>query len=221
MNSILPHVSELTDAQRTIVASYFVPAGPAAGRPGTQAAVHFASYLAVADPAKVQLGIETYVHLALDAEAKKLGHSISDAPVGAGPGAVRIVLVSQEVANSVAGGAPAWTSVSHGPMTVGSKGEFVFDTTGNVTNCTIFFGPAAWNSADAKGAWAPDELQVAEVYHEVFHCYQGFVIGSKTAAAAYATPGWVRKAGQIGRRPQPSGLTSRNGRRTSPHRASH
>ena len=195
MQSILPHVAELTDAQRKIVASFLVGVQPSAGRPGALVGAHFAAYFAAADPSKVELGIDSYVHLALDAEAKKLGHSISDAPVGAGPGSIRIVLVSAEVAAKMAPGAPAWTVVSHGPVVVDSSGELHFDATGNATTCTIFFGPGAWDTADGSGAWAPDELQVAEVYHEVFHCYQGFVIGSKTAAAMYATPNWVKEGG--------------------------
>jgi hypothetical protein len=201
LDAIPPHLGELSPAQRDAVLPYYRPA------PGTRAwsldtaagprAMRRASYVVQAafivspsaPPAppslEVQVAIVSDIRGAVTAEAAKLGHSLGDAPTNAKPGAVHVVFAAEDLPISKDGIAPAWTLASHGPLSSDGKGDF----SGSVTDCTIFVGPAIW------AHWGPTPLEVAQLYHEVFHCYQGFVIGHFTAAAAYAVPRWVSEGG--------------------------
>ena len=200
MHSILPHVSELTSAQVAVVGSFLVPAKAAAVGPRPTSGTRLASYLATVNLPTVQSNIEAAVAAAVKAEAIKLGHSLADSPANASPGTIHVVLTAKEMVSKT-GLAPAWTITSKGPVTidethlddptVDDAKKIHADLTSKVSDCTIFFGPSEWTSVDSSGTWAPSAFQRASVYHEVFHCYQGFVLGSKTGDAANSAPDWV------------------------------
>jgi hypothetical protein len=201
LEAIPPHLHELSPAQRDVVLPYYQPG------PGTRAwsldtvpgprAMRRAGYVVLAafiippvpPPAApsldVQKAIVDSIRVAVPAEAAKLGHSLGDAPTNAKPGAVHVVFAAADLQAANGGTAPAWTLTSHGPVSSDGKGEF----TGSVTDCTIFIGPTIW------AHWGPTPRQVAQMYHEVFHCYQGFVTGHFTAAVAYTLPLWVSEGG--------------------------
>ncbi len=201
LDAIPPHLGELSPAQRDAVLPYYRPApgtkawsldtvpGPAATRQAgyvVQAAFIVSPSAPPPSPSlDVQVAIVSDIRGAVTAEAARLGHALGDAPTNAKPGAVHIAFAAEGLPVSKGRTAAAWTLASHGPISSDGKGDFG----GSVTDCTIFVGPAIW------AHWGPTPLEVAVLYHEVFHCYQGFVIGHFTAAVAYAIPQWVSEGG--------------------------
>ncbi len=198
LEAIPSHLGELSPAQRDVVLPYYRPA------PGTKVwsldtaakphAMRQSSYVVqaafIVSPSApppspsldVQVAIVSDIRGAVTAEAARLGHSLGDAPTNAKPGAVHVVFAAEDLPVSKNKTAAAWALASHGPL---SSGDF----SGSVTDCTTFIGPAIW------AHWGPTPRQLAQLYHEVFHCYQGFVIGHFTAAAFYAVPQWVMEGG--------------------------
>jgi hypothetical protein len=204
LETMPPHLDELSPAQRDVVLAYYQPApgtspmsiGSGAATGGSAAArrashVVEAAFFVPPDtpPAPptlaVQVAIVGDIRGAVTAEATKLGHAIGDAPTNGTPAAVDVVFAAKDLqlGNGLIG--PAWTVGSHGPLKSDGTGDF----SGSVTNCTIFVGPSIW------AHWGPTALEVAQMYHEVFHCYQDFVIGHFTTAVAAAQPLWEKEGG--------------------------
>ncbi len=204
LEAMAPHLDELSPAQREAVLRYYQPApgttpisieaGAAGGRsaaPRAPGRVLEAAFFTLPDPAPtspttaVQAAIVSDIRGAVTAEATKLGHAIGDTPTSGSPAAVHVVFAANDLKLGKGGIAPAWTLGSHDTLRTDGKTDFA----GGVDNCTIFVGPSIW------AHWGPTPLEVAQMYHEVFHCYQFFVIGHFTAAAAYAAPAWVSEGG--------------------------
>lgn len=204
LEAMPPHLGELSPAQREVVLPYYQPApgttpmsieaGAAAG--GSVAArrashVVEAAFFASPDPppasptTAVQVAIVSDIRGAVTAEATRLGHAIGDAPTNGTPGAVHVVFAANDLQLGKGQVGAAWTVGSHGLLNSDGTGNL----SGSVTNCTIFVGPSIW------AHWSPTPLEVAQMYHEVFHCYQFFVIGHFTAAVAYAQPLWEQEGG--------------------------
>jgi hypothetical protein len=206
LESIPPHLDELSQAQRDVVLPYYQPAagttpmsieaGAATGG-GSAAArrhghVEQAAFFVPPDPPPaatptlaVQVAIVTDIRGAVTAEAGKLGHAIGDAPTSGSPADVHVVFADKDLPLGNGKVGAAWTVGSHGPLNRDGTGNF----SGGVTNCTIFVGPIIW------AHWGPTPLELAQMYHEVFHCYQDFVIGHFTAAVAGGQPAWEKEGG--------------------------
>ena len=198
LDAMPSHFDELSPAQRDIVLNYYRPAPGTVpitidmrAAPGRTALLrptgHLmrAAFLTMAAPpptsptTAVQVAIAADIRGAIVAEGTKLGHAIGDPPTDP-TDAVQIVFSPVESA-----GGPAWIRGTHGPLSSDGTGH----VDGSLTNCTIFVGPSIW------GNWGPAPVQVAQMYHEVFHCYQAFVIGHDQVATAGAMPMWVREGG--------------------------
>lgn len=211
LETMPPHFAELTPAQRAIALAFYQPApgtvpmplraaaapgGSEAPRPSARL-VNAAFFLSPRGPAPsaptsaVQAAISTIINTAFNAEASKLGHVIGDAPSNHGPLVITYAAKDFPVKDKFGNVtyAPAWTMGSHGPLTFDSNGYGHGDFTNAIDTCTIFVGPSDWNQ------WLSTPLQVAELYHEVFHCYQSFVVGHLSGDVAYHQPLWEREGG--------------------------
>ena len=201
------HLAELSPAQRQIVLPFFAAAGvgssgggssggpattTAAARTGQAPVAQLIALLAGPTPSPTQpivSAIQAKVKEAVTVEGLDLGHSLGDTPVGAGPGAVHVVFAAQDLAISDNKAAPAWMWATHGVASIDSAGDILADFEGSVTDCYVFVGPGMWTH------WEATLLQEAVLYHEVFHCYQAFVIGHFTATSFYDAPVWVKEGG--------------------------
>ena len=194
LDAMPSHFDELSPAQRDIVLDYYRPA------PGTtpitvdlhaaqdktgalRSAGHFVHAALLTPPPApngpplaTQVAIGADIRGAIIAEGAKLGHVIGDPPTDAKAN-VQIIFTSAPGA--------AWIRGSNGPLSSDGSGH----TLGPLTNCTVFVGPAIWAN------WGPTPLQIAQIYHEVFHCYQAFVTGHDQVAVMDAMPMWVREGG--------------------------
>jgi hypothetical protein len=202
---ITANLNELTGAQRQAVLPFITDVA-APGTPGAATPARSISSLVgpvltavhtLASPGSfVRTDIAALIATAIAAEGAKLGHGLADSPALSSLSHVALFLSDQDIVTSDGSTAPAWTVCSHGPA-YDASGNLLstYTTVGKITDCYIFAGPSMWNSKDGSGHWVSSTESVAEIYHEVFHCFQAFVIGSVSGTVSTAAPAWVIEGG--------------------------
>jgi hypothetical protein len=202
---IAANFNELTAAQRQVVLPYLTDAGgdgaPLSStqtRSGTSTAgAMLTDVRTMGAPAPfVRTDIALLVLKALTAEGARLGHGLADSPALASLSHVYLFLAAKDLVIKGGGTGAAWASPSHGPG-YDANGDILptYTTVGKITDCYIFVGPKIWNSTDGSGHWVSSDRTVAMIYHEVFHCYQEFVVGSVSGTVFYAAPSWIVEGG--------------------------
>ena len=204
MTLITANLNELTAAQRQSVLPYITdvdaPDAPAVAattrnEPDSVGPVLTAAHSDAAPGAFVRTDIAALIAKAIAAEGAKLGHGLADSPALASLSQVSLFLAGTDVDQN---GTPAaaWAFGTHGAG-FDANGDPLNTLTniGKITDCYIFIGLSMWNSEDPSGHWVPSQYSVAAIYHEVFHCFQDFVIGSISGTIAAAAPAWVIEGG--------------------------
>ena len=202
---ITANLNELTAAQRQAVLPYITdvdaPGAPGKATPARSATnptgpVLTAAHTLAAPGAFVRTDIAKVIAEAIAAEGAKLGHGLGDSPALSNLSHVSLFLADEDFVTSDGKTAPAWTVCSHGPG-FDANGDLLttFTQVGKITDCAIFAGPTLWGSQDSSGHWIEFDDSVAELYHEVFHCFQYFVIGSVSGTVAVNSPAWVIEGG--------------------------
>ena len=78
--------------------------------------------------------------------------------------------------------------MTSGPVTIDPNSDNAPGAlTGKPTACYIYFPPSFTKNL----SWVPGSYQYDALYHEVFHCYQFFVLGQQDLSVAYAAPEWL------------------------------
>ena len=201
---IAANIDELTAAQRQAVMPIF--SGVAASAPTNATAARSTTLRTGPVLTDAQLlflpapfvgaDIGALVTKAFAAEGQLLGHTIASAPVNTDLSHIHVFLAAANDVTDTGSVGLAWTVGTHGPGFDAQGQELELSTdAGKVTDCYIFIGPTIWNSKDVSGHWVPSDLDVAAIYHEVFHCYQDFVIGSLSGEVADSAPAWIMEGG--------------------------
>jgi hypothetical protein len=184
IRSMLVHWPELTVDQRRALATVLNTSGASTvALRGGPASAQLTAALVNSPP-----GLQVKVQQALLDEAKRLKHSLSD--VGVTDTNKQVIAVAANV-ELYQGGmhAGAWTWVTSGAATIDPNSSTAPGTTakGTPTNCYIYFPPSFWQNL----VWTPGSDEYDTLYHEVFHCYQGFVLGQSDLSAYDTAPGWL------------------------------
>ena len=189
--AILNNYSELTVAQRQVVLSYLtIPpaAGTSASSPRTATEERADSSNTELLDTSLQQQLQVKVQQALLDEAGRLGHSLSEVGVTNPNTQVQAVVANVESAGPHGLSAGAWTWVTSGPVTIDPNSDNAPGAlTGKPTACYIYFPPSFTKNL----SWVPGSYQYDALYHEVFHCYQFFVLGQQDLSVAYAAPEWL------------------------------
>jgi len=200
LDAMLSNWSELTVDQRRVVLSYLdtsqsAGSSSSAATAGTAAAasrpIPGPSALELTgyrlDGSTVSQQLQVKVQQALQDEAGRLGHTLADVGITNPATAVQAVQASVESTDSD-GQAGAWTWGTSGTAAIDPTSDNPPGlTSGKPTSCYIYFPPSFWNNL----SWTPGGFQYDALYHEVFHCYQFFVLGHADLSDAYAAPSWL------------------------------
>jgi hypothetical protein len=188
--SILTHYSELTLSQRQVVLP-FLNLGSAAGTSSSSPATTTAGQATLTGYRlvdAVQQQFQVKVQQALQDEAGRLGHTLADVVVTNPNVQVQAVLANVELTANKGLAAGAWTWATSGPVTIDPNSATAPGSlTGKPDACYIYFPPSFWKNI----TWVPGSFEYATLYHEVFHCYQFFVLGQNDLAIPYAAPSWL------------------------------
>jgi hypothetical protein len=195
-SQIARHLGELTPAQLALVLPYFRDAsGAATSIAAATTSSRSVPGIVLTDSstqpgAFVRQDIAALVAKAFQREGALLGHNIGDSPANTSLSQVWLFLPALGVKDYL-----AWTVSSNG-RGFDNNGDplSTFTQSGKITDCSIFISPSVWGSS-SNGHWIDSPLDDDTIYHEVFHCYQGFVLGSITGDVANAAPDWVIEGG--------------------------
>jgi hypothetical protein len=195
IRSVLNNWSELTVAQRQVVLSYLNTSPPAstpsaAARAATTTAptAQLSVYHPETGSTTLQQQLQVKVQQALKDEAAKLGHTLAEVGITNPNTAVQAVVATVEYQNSQGQQAGAWTWATSGPVTIDPTSSAQPGAlSGKPTACYIYFPPSFWKNL----TWVPGSDNYDTLYHEVFHCYQAFVLGQEDLSVFYAAPDWV------------------------------
>ena len=201
LDAMLTNWSELTLDERRVVLSYLGTSPESPGSPSPAAATGTASAAAAPSlatgapgPTTYQLDVATVaqqlqvkVQQALQDEAGRLGHTLADVGITDPSTAVQAVQANVE-SNDSDGQAGAWTWGTSGAGTIDPNSDNPPGLiSGKPTACYVYFPPSFWKNL----TWSPGSFQYDALYHEVFHCYQFFVLGHADLSDAYDAPDWL------------------------------
>jgi hypothetical protein len=191
LNAILSNYSALAAGQRQVVLS-FLTLAPAPGTSSSSSGVASEDRANGAGDhlldASLQQQLQVKVQQALMDEAGRLGHTLSQVGVTNPNTQVQAVVANIETTGSNGLSAGAWTWATSGPVTIDPNSATPPGAiTGKPTACYIYFPPSFTKNL----SWVPGSYEYDALYHEVFHCYQFFVLGQNDLGIAYAAPDWL------------------------------
>jgi hypothetical protein len=194
--SVLNHWNELSVADRTIMAPYFdasdasSTAAPSTSPP-TTASGHGKSWSAAAPPSAETAQL-TWVSDQVWTIAQKEADKFEFFGTSQAFFEVRFAKDESIGKDGKKDGADAWTDV------VGDKYKLdphnlIASTTQQPAKCIIFLPPHVWTTLPSSGS--PSTSLTEQLAHEVFHCYQGDIIGRHSLTLYEKSPSWLIEGG--------------------------
>lgn len=195
--SVLSHWNELSVTDRKIMAPYFDVSDTNSTAAATSVPPDTSSHrgrsvspspLSPAEQAQLSWASDQVWEIAMN-EAKRFGFDYTS------QGFFQLRFSNVEARDKKTGklsGANAWTVVV-GDKYVLNPYDQVALTTESAANCLIFLPPSTWHTLPSSGA--PSPIFTEQLAHEVFHCFQGDIIGRYALALYEDAPSWVIEGG--------------------------